>query len=605
MSQKKSDKEKENENNSLTIFSIAKRLYRLYRPYFGFDAKNRKRTLWLVGIIAGNTLLAFALAFVNVSMASLMGLLLVPGVTYTTFFYAAAQCVAAVVGYGAITGVDAWMASLLGSSLTHSINKDLEKRWMKNKAYYGAALLPKSSAQNPSQILSHDSYELNSTVTEMFDNFLTTVSNFVVGIIGLYVLSVPLELSILSMTLAIPGYLVMSTILYAVIYNAITNKMGDSLEDLQSTQRKMEGKIQTKIHHIKTNAESIAFKKGTEYEHKSLLSSLRQNKVVQTSASKVRSLLTFLTNLHGEFTSFFAILLCAPNIIAQKLSFSSILEIPYHFQNVVNFFTWKSDNFDKVTECAVTLKRIETFNATLNNWENIRRKGKENLILEKGTSKSIDITNLTLRKPDGTPILQNFTQSIPKGKVTLLQAASGVGKTSILRAVAGISPYATGKISGLTKKTHFIPSQPYFPVQASLLDAILYPEQKKATQQQKNQVKHLMKELGFKQSIINDLEVVKDWFGPHLSDGEKQRIEIISAIMKKPDTLFMDEATSRVDHDAKTDNKGKIERLLKKHLPNTTIVYTDHNPSKEGFCDNRIYLSNTQPSPKRKISAKA
>ncbi|HRE30386.1 MAG TPA: ATP-binding cassette domain-containing protein, partial [Candidatus Berkiella sp.] len=107
-------------------------------------------------------------------------------------------------------------------------------------------------------------------------------------------------------------------------------------------------------------------------------------------------------------------------------------------------------------------------------------------------------------------------------------------------------------------------------------------------------IKGLMKELSFNQTIIDDLEVVKDWFGPHLSDGEKQRIEIISAIMKKPDTLFMDEATSRVDHDAKTDNKGKIERLLKQHLPNTTIVYTDHNPSNSGFCDNRIYLSNSR-----------
>jgi len=533
------------------------------------------------------------LAFVNVSMASLMGLLSVPGVTYTGFFYAAAQCVAAVVSYGFLTGVDAWMASLLGSSLAHSINKSLEKRWTKTKAYYGTTLLSKNPL-NPSQLMSHDNYELNRAVTELFDNFLTTVSNFAVGMIGLYMLSVPLEISLLSFSFAFPGYLVASTVIYALVYNSITNKMGNKLEDLQTTQRNMEGKIQSKVHHIKTHAEAIAFKKGTKYEHQSLMETIKQTKVFQTGSSKVRSLLSFITNLHAEFTSFFALLLCAPNIIAQRLSFANVLEIPYHFQNVVNFFTWKSDNFDKVTECAVTLKRMEEFNDTINEWEKIQKENAPHLQFSAGNKREIKIKNLSLKKPDGSPILTNFTQSIPKGKVTLLQGASGIGKTSVLRALAGLSPHARGEIQGLTEKTYFIPSHPYFPMDRSLLDAILYPRKQKATKEEIKKIKSLMNELGFKPQTIHDLEVVQDWFGHHLSDGEKQRIEIIAAIMAKPDTLFMDEATSRVDHDAKTDNKGKIERLLKKHLPQTTIIYTDHNPSEGTFCDNKIYLSNAK-----------
>lgn len=591
----KNDHEEEN----ITLLSMAKRLYRLYRPYLGFSAKNRKRTLWLAGIIIGNTLLAFALAFVNVSMASLMGLIAVPGVTYTAFFYAAAQFMTAIISYGFLTGVDAWMASLLGSSLTHAINKDLEKKWIKDGAYYGMTLR-KRSGQNPSQLLSHDNHQMNADVMELFDNFLTTISNAVVGFIGLYMLSVPLSVSIASLSFAIPGYLVASTVIYALIYNGITNKMGDSLERLQTRQRNLEGKIVTKVHHVRTHAEAIAFKKGSDYEHDSLLASIKKNKVVQKSAATIRSLLQFLTNLHAEFTSFFAILLCAPNIIAQKLSFANILEIPYHFQNVVNMFTWKSDNFDKVTECSVTLKRIENFQGTLNKWEKLKKDTKDNLILSKGTGRSLEIKNLTLKRPDGSPILQNFSRSIPKGKVTLLQGPSGVGKTSILRAIAGLSPYAKGEIRGLKgKKMHFIPSHPYFPMDRSLLDAILYPCKEKASTAEINKVKSLMRELGFKPSHIRDLQKVKDWFGQDLSDGEKQRVEIISAIMKKPDILFMDEATSRVDHDKRTDNKGKIERLLKRELPKATIIFTDHNPSEGNFCDNKIYLA----PQKRKVRA--
>lgn len=577
--------------DATTLYALSTRFYRLYRPYFSLRGKYAWHTLWLAGIVVGNILLAFALAFVNISMRSLVGLLVVPGVSYTTFFFAAAQCIAAIVGYGAITGLDARMASMLGSALSHAMNKALETRWLHSQAYYGATLLPDKSIKNPATLISHDIHEMNRQTMELLDNFLTTVSNFAVGIVGLYALSVPLEITIFSTLWTIPGYLVLGTVLYALAYNTVTQYIGKSLEKLELKQRNTELDAQTKIHHIRSHAESIAFKKGATYEHRSLVDTLKQNKYVQSATSKIRSLLSFATNLHAEFTSFFAILLCAPNIIAKKLEFSSVLEIPYHFQNVVNMFTWKSDNFDTLAECAVTLKQVEKCNVTLTQWESLQQKNAANLTFSFTPSPTLTIEQLTINKSDGSPILQNFTRSIPKGKITLLHGPSGIGKTSLLRAVAGLSPYASGAIHGFSKNTHFIPSQFYCPVNGSLLDAILYPRQEKATPEEILLIKNIMHELGLKQSIIDDLLIVKNWNGPYLSDGEKQRIEIISAIIKKPDLLFMDEATSRVDHDVHTNNKGKIEQVLKQYLPHTTILYTDHNPSPAGtFYDHKISI---------------
>lgn len=585
-----SNEESPQEGN-ITLFSLAKRLYQLYRPYFGLSGKKLKRSLWLGGIVLGNTLLAFSLAFVNISVAGLMGLIGAPVVTTATFLLAAVQLLGAILSYGILTGVDAWMSGLLGSSLAHAINKKLEKKWILGKAYYGMTLRKKDGI-NPSQILSQDNHKMNTKVMELFDNFLTTISNGVVGFVGLYTLSVPLSITLFSMSFTIPGYLLIGTIVYAIVYNKITNKMGDSLEGLQSLQREQEAEIVSKVHHVKAHAEDIAFKKGSDYEHESLIESIKRNKVIQRSTAKIQSLLNFATNLHAEFTSFFAILLCGPNIISKKLTYAAALEIPYHFQNDVNVVTWKSDNFDDLTDCSVSLERIEKFQGVLNKWEKLKKANDAKMVFSSGSSKTLEIKNLTLRKPDGTIILDNFSCTIPKGKVTLLQGSSGVGKTSMLRAIAGLSPYAEGEISGLSGNIHFIPSHPYFPMNRSLLDAIMYPRKEKATQQEIAKIKQLMNELGFKPSHIRDLEVVRDWSGPDLSDGEKQRIEIIGAIMKNPDFLFMDEATSRVDHDAITNNKGKIERLLKQHLPKATIVFTDHNPSEGPFCDNRIYLSN-------------
>ena len=98
------------------------------------------------------------------------------------------------------------------------------------------------------------------------------------------------------------------------------------------------------------------------------------------------------------------------------------------------FSTWKSDNFDKVTECAVTLKQIEgRLNESISKWKKIQKENSPHLRFSLGSKREIKIRNLSLTKPDGSPILSNFTRSIPKGKVTLLQGASGIGKTSVLR----------------------------------------------------------------------------------------------------------------------------------------------------------------------------
>lgn len=595
-----SKKPKDADNNGL--ISIAKRLYKLYSPYLGFERKNLRRTLYLAGVVVGNIILAFALGFVSVSMRSLMGLLSVPGVTYAEFFAAAGQSVLSIFIYGSITAVDAVLASKFASSVSHAINKDLEQQWIKSKAYFGSSLLGKKKGDNPSKIISHEVNELNNKASELFDNYLTTISNFVVGVFGLYWLSVPLEFTLMSLSISIPGYLVIGTIIYSLVYNGIISNIGNKLESLHRKRKESESKISSRINHIKTNAEQIAFKKGAETEHKSLLSLIKHNKLSQSAVAKINAFLTFGKNLHAEFTSFVAILLCAPNIINKSLDFSSILEIPYHFQNLVNMFTWKSDNFDELANCSASLTQVENFKNSLKQWDDIQKQNAKQLNLVVSDERLITIDNLTLRDAQGKPILENFSAKFPKSKITLLQGESGVGKTSLLRAIAGMSPFASGRVTGLSMDTHFIPARPYFPEKCKLIDVIMYPREKSATIDERAKVEGLMKDIGLKQTIISELDTIRDWSGPFLSDGEKQRIEIISAIMKQPKVLFMDEATSRVDHDKRTNNKGKIESLLKKHLPETTIIYTDHNPSDNNFCDNEIYLSRqntSQPNKKQ------
>ena len=93
----------------------------------------------------------------------------------------------------------------------------------------------------------------------------------------------------------------------------------------------------------------------------------------------------------------------------------------------------------------------------------------------------------------------------------------------------------------------------------------------------------------FKAKTINEIEKVKDWKS-ELSGGEKQRVAIIAAIFKKPDILFMDEATSAID----SETKVIVEKIVKRELPQCAIAFVDHHASsgQNQFNDNSYTLKN-------------
>lgn len=214
------------------------------------------------------------------------------------------------------------------------------------------------------------------------------------------------------------------------------------------------------------------------------------------------------------------------------------------------------------------------------------------------TADAISISDLTVKTGENTTLLSQYQAQFPQGKTTLLRGPSGAGKTTVLRVMNGTLPFSQGVISGLPQNTVFVPSKPYFPFHQSLIQCLMYPDTQPPSQEQRANIHTLMKELNMSRKIPL-LDKKRDW--EKLSDGEKQRCMIICAILKKPECLVMDEATSRVDHTEGTNTKKRIEDCLKKHLPNTTIIFTDHNPS-DTFHDNIVEMQ--PPNPPEKMIKK-
>ena len=190
--------------------------------------------------------------------------------------------------------------------------------------------------------------------------------------------------------------------------------------------------------------------------------------------------------------------------------------------------------------------------------------------------------NVSLRLPDGQPIISKTDLSFKPHEPVLVTGPSGSGKSTLFRAISGIWPFMDGVID-LPKDARLmlLPQKPYIP-NDTLRAAVTYPSAV-GTFEDKAIIEAFA---GAGLSGLSDKLDVQDNWSLRLSGGEQQRLAIARALLVKPDWLFLDEATAAMDEAM----EAKIYRLLADHLPATTIVSIGHRSTLAQFHKRRVEM---------------
>jgi len=192
----------------------------------------------------------------------------------------------------------------------------------------------------------------------------------------------------------------------------------------------------------------------------------------------------------------------------------------------------------------------------------------------------LEIDNVTF-KMGGNSKVNNVSFSIEKeGDIICLLGPSGIGKTTILRSIAGLEEISSGKIKlkGKTissKKLNVEPEDRN--ISLSFQENSLFPHytvEKNIYLGTERKNKNVKKKINPKKIIkLLNIGKILDKYPHQISAGEAQRVSLARSLASQPDLLLLDEPLSNVDQSFKEEIQVQLKKILK-NLKITTIIVT-------------------------------
>lgn len=209
----------------------------------------------------------------------------------------------------------------------------------------------------------------------------------------------------------------------------------------------------------------------------------------------------------------------------------------------------------------------------------------------------IEFKRLDFTYPGREKTLNNINLKIIKGKITALVGESGSGKSTITDLLLGLQIPNLGEILidginlNLYKQNSFrqligyVPQDPIL-FHCSIRDNLLWSNEK-ATQEDMWDVLKLANADIFVNDLPEGIDTIVGDRGIRLSGGQRQRIALARALIRKPELLILDEATSSLDSESEKLIQFSIENVSKE----TTILVVAHRLSTIAK-SNQVYVLN-------------
>ena len=455
-------------------------------------------------------------------------------------------------------------------------------RWLTAGHYYQLNLVS-GEHQNPEYRMADDVRIATEAPVDFFTGVLQAFLSAATFIAVLWTIGGALDFTIAGVPIHVPGFLVVAAVFYAVLASGSMALIGRRFVIVSENKNQSEAELRYLLTRLRENGESIALIQGEEEERAGVDRSLR--KVLRTWRDICFQ--TMKTTMVSQTSLFIApvlpVILCAPKFLDGTMSLGQVMQAASAFTIVQGAFNWLVDNYPKLADWTASARRAASLMISLDALEAAETGGFGRIERsDEGEGAALRLRDLSVTLDDGTAVVDDTDVAIKPGERVLIAGESGTGKSTLVRAIAGLWPWGEGTIE-VHKDAHLmlLPQRPYVPI-GTLRRAATYPDA--AESRSGEEIARAFRRVGL-DHLVDRLDEDAPW-DQTLSGGEKQRLAFARIFLHKPDIIVLDEATAALD----PKSQDELMAHLSERPEETTLLSVGHRPELEAFHSRKITL---------------